>query len=223
MAFSTLEALQAFGLGQQQAMQKREYERRERELDRKEQTRLQVSESVGSGDYRGGVQAAIGGGEYDLAASLSKLDANQREEALQQAQIMGRVAQQLKGIPAERRASAYQQFLPTLQSAGLDPDQLAQADLSDAGLDGYAQMGQSIASVLNPPKPVEPTTFQRDAMSAGIQPGTAEYQQVFRNRYAPPGFFYGNEGGVAGDAPDTLPPDFFDEDGGPTLPASGGF
>lgn len=186
MAFSSLEALQAFGLGAQMRQQQALLARRERELDRQEQTRAHVSEAAGRGDYRGAMTEAIGGGDYDLAKVLGDLDEHNRAQTLQQAQIMGRAAQQLKGLPAEQRASAYQQLVPILRNAGFQDEQLSAADLSDQGLDGYINMGASITSVLSPPaKPPEDPTFVRELRAAGIDPASPEGVALLNNRYAP--------------------------------------
>jgi hypothetical protein len=159
MAFSAAEALAAFGLGQQQAMQRRLFERQERDLERKETTRANISMRVGQGDYQAAQQAAIEGGEFDLAGNLGKLDEGQRKQALTEAQIMGRAAAQLKAIPADQRPAAFLQLQPLLKQAGFSDQELAAADLSDAGLDGYSAYGKSIQEVLDPPKPAEAFTL----------------------------------------------------------------
>lgn len=64
------------------------------------------------------------------------------------------------------------------------------------------------------------TTFQQNAISAGIEPGTDAYRQAFLNSIAPSGFTYGS--GPAASPPATLTDDDFN-DGGPSPSGSGGF
>ena len=73
-------------------------------------------------------------------------------------------------------------------------------------------------------RPQEMTTFMRDAMAAGIQPGSPEFRQTFQNRYAaPPRIVTGPNGELlvvgggqapAADAPPVLTDDDFRENGG---------
>lgn len=167
MAFSATEALAAFGMGQQASVRKQQWELEQKLLDRKEETRGLVSTRVGTGDYQGAMGAAIEGGEFDLAGTLSKLDEGQRKQAMTEAQIMARAAEQLKAVPADQRPSAYQQIAPMLKQAGFSDDELAAADLSDAGLDVYVAFGKSVADVLNPPKPGEGFTLGPGAIRYG--------------------------------------------------------
>jgi len=184
MPFSTLEALQAFGLGAQMAARRRQLERQEREYDRKEKTREAVSSRIGAGDYRGATQAAIGGGEYDLGEQLGKLDESQRKQAYQEAQVMGRVASHLLSLPVEQRASNFQQLVPLLRQAGFGDEELAAADLSDESLTGLVQLGKSVTTVLAP-RAEQESPFVRELNAAGIDPQSPEGREILRNRYAP--------------------------------------
>lgn len=184
--FSAIEALQAFGLGAQMQNQRRQLQRQEQELARREETRGRVSTAVGSGDYRGATQAAIAGGEYDLAGTLAGLGENERAQALQEAQIMGRAAQQIRALPPEQRASAYQQLTPLLRQAGFTDEELAGADLSDTGLDGYMQYGQNITAVLQPQRPTEEPSVVRTLRAAGIDPQSEEGRRLIEASIAAP-------------------------------------
>lgn len=79
----------------------------------------------------------------------------------------------------------------------------------------------------------EMTTFMRDAQAAGIAPGSPQFAEAFRNRYAAPPrimtdpatgalVIVGGGGAAPTDAPPVLTDDDFAE-GGPSRDGSGGF
>lgn len=194
--FSALETIQAFGLGQQQAEAKRQRELAER-------TRMTVGERTGAGDYMGASQAAIEGGEYDLAGKLQSLDENQRQQALTEAQVIARAAAALKTVPPEQRPAQYQRMIPALKGAGFSDDELTQVDLSDEGLSAAEAFGQQITQLINPPKPGDAYT---------LNPGDVRFgpdgKELARSPYDPvvvaDGVLYGRTGrGAAPTAPST--------------------
>jgi hypothetical protein len=54
----------------------------------------------------------------------------------------------LKQLPAEQRAGELEAMAPQLIQFGVTPEQLAEADLSDAGLDRYIATGRAIGDIL---------------------------------------------------------------------------
>lgn len=165
MAFSAIEALQAFGLGAQMKQQRTLLERQEAQIARQEQTRGAVAQQVSAGNYQGGVQAAIAGGEYDLAGSLTRLDEGQRERALQEAQVMGRTARSLRGLPLEQRLPTLQRLAPQLRQVGFSEEELAAAaqDLSDGALEGAIAHGEAVSQVLRPASTAQPYRWRTNA------------------------------------------------------------
>lgn len=107
MAFSALEALQAFGMGRRLAQE-------DRQQRRGEETRTNISRFVTAGDLGGAETAALAGGEYDVAGHISRLGENHRQQATQEARILGAVATRLRTIPADQRQSAYQRLAPPI-------------------------------------------------------------------------------------------------------------
>lgn len=98
-----------------------------------------------------------------------------------------------------------------------------------------AQQRRLVAALSNQQ---EMTSFQRDAIAAGIQPGSTEFREMLMNRYAPPMVAVDvtdNEGRVTrqfiprptGSGAVTPPPDLTDDDfreeGGPSQSGSGNF
>jgi hypothetical protein len=78
----------------------------------------------------------------------------QQFEAMQRnGEAMATVAWRLKQMPQEARAAELQAWAPQLQQMGLTPDMLAQADLSDAGLDRYYTSGRKLSELISEAKP----------------------------------------------------------------------
>lgn len=213
MAFSALEALQAFGAGREMAFQ-------DRTRARQEQTRTSVGERVRAGDYGGATSAAIEGGEYNLAGSLRQLGESQREQALQEAQLIGSVATQLRALPMEQRQSSFAALMPQLRQSGyFSDDELGAVDLSDAGLDGYTNLGRSALSILSPRgTQQQPPSIQREVDYYRSIGRNDEAEQLLRNHASgsPVVFDINGDG-----APDLVPRSYFNG-GQPTPQPSGG-
>lgn len=186
MAFSAMEALQAFGMGRQMAVANRQLERQEATYQRQESTRGNVSRLLTAGDYQGATAAAVGGGEYDLAGTLNSLGDNQRQQAIQEARIISGVATSLRRLPADQRQSAYERIMPQLRGLGLFSEQeLTGVDLSDQGLDGYISFSSQIA----PPRQGEGFTLSEGQIrfDANGQPIARGAPQRPRYYSVPPG------------------------------------
>lgn len=157
MAFSALEALQAFGAGRQMAIQ-------DRDRSRREETRANVSDRVRAGDLSGASTEAAAGGEYDLAGHLNTLDDHQRTRALQEVSVGGQLAEELGTLPMDQRATAFQQSAALLHNVGFSEDEIRGygADLSDEALAGHARNARRVQRALHPQQPQNPTTLQQN-------------------------------------------------------------
>lgn len=76
-------------------------------------------------------------------------DAEQTKRFQQSGEIMASAAFRLSQVPPEQRAAELQALAPQLQQLGVDPRMLAQADLSDAGLQRYQTIGRSIKDLIS--------------------------------------------------------------------------
>jgi hypothetical protein len=132
----------------------------------------------------------------------------QQFEAMQRnGEAMATVAWRLKQMPQEARAAELQAWAPQLQQMGLTPDMLAQADLSDAGLDRYYTSGRKLSELISEAKPDwTPVPRDNDLVNLKDPAAIAAFNAGgSRTPAAPP------------------PPPGFQIDGGPTPAASGGF
>jgi hypothetical protein len=87
-------------------------------------------------------------GQYDLADQFSKLDANQRKIARDNAEDLGGFAATIKQVPYEQRKSIIAQARPTLESYGLKPEQIDGFDPTDEALQGLMAQSMSLTQAL---------------------------------------------------------------------------
>lgn len=146
--FDAMESLQAFGAGQQQLAAQQQRERQMAEQQRLLAARQQAAGQLGGGDYQGATQTALQNGDFDLAKHIGGLREDHQKQMAAQADVLGRAAFGLRNVPAEQRAARLQQLAPSLSAAGITPEELAHADLSDEGLDGYISLSQDISKQL---------------------------------------------------------------------------
>lgn len=144
----------------------------------------------------------------------------QQADAFKQSgEVMASAAYRLKQVPPEQRAAELQAIAPQLQALGIDPRMLAQADLSDAGLDRYMTIGRDISELIR----------EGDAKYVSIPAGGAlvdvrnpdavrEYQQGAGG--PTPGAVEDGYRFIGGDPSD---PASWEAVGGPTRSASGAF
>lgn len=125
------------------------------------------------------------------------------EQMQRNGEAMATVAWRLRQMPQEARAAELQAWAPQLQGMGLTPDMLAQADLSDAGLDRYYATGRKLSELVSEAEP----------KYLSVPPGGGVVD--VRNPDAVRAF-------NAGSSPPPPPPGFH-IDGGQTPAASGGF
>lgn len=177
MAFSALEALQAFGAGRQLAQQ-----------DRQMRTRAQASQQAAAGDFEGAASTALGGGEFDLAGHLRQLSTQHQQQALQEAQILAGGATDLRRIPdMAQRQAAWLARRPQIEHLGIfAPHELDKVDLSNEGLDGYIRLGTSAMNALHPQRPQAPTNMQRNADFISERYGPEASDQYMTRQTAPP-------------------------------------
>lgn len=142
--FNALQVLQSAGMAQQNRLQQQALALKQQEAARQQATQQNVAQVAQGGNYRQAQQAAIAGGDFDLARQLGALDDDQRKRAAGEAEAIGRVAQALTTVPVAQRQQELQRFLPMLQAQGITPDEIAGADLSDHGLNRYVSLAQSI-------------------------------------------------------------------------------
>jgi hypothetical protein len=142
--FNALETLQAFGAAQQQRMQQQALEMKQAEQQRALQTQAIVGQRAQAGDYQGAQQVAAASGDFDLATQIQRLGAGERDRLKAEGEAIGRAAFALRRLPQDQRAQAIQAMAPALRQAGLSDQEIAGADLSDGGLDGYVALATSI-------------------------------------------------------------------------------
>lgn len=130
-------------------------------------------------------------------------DKQRLEQATARGEAMAIAADALRSAPqGERQALFQSRWAPFLAERGYTADMLAGADLSDQGLDTYYKQGMSLAQVVAKNKP--------DLRV--LPPGSTMYDVNTRSMVTQPT-----------SAPDTLPPDFNFDEGGPASSAPGTF
>lgn len=141
--FNALESLQVAGQAQLRAQQERARALELEQAQRRQAVGQQAGGLAAGGDYAGARAAALNAGEFDIANHVSGLEENHRKDLDSRAATIGALAVSLKGVPQEQRAARLQAVAPQLAERGIPADMLAQADLSDTGLDGYISFATS--------------------------------------------------------------------------------
>ncbi len=104
-----------------------------------------------SGNIQAGTQI-----DANMKAQLAKLDARQREDAKANIQAIGGMAMLLTQVPEANRKAAVApgtQGYQLLVDRGLQPDQIAGLDLSNAALSGFIGSGGEVIKFLDQTKP----------------------------------------------------------------------
>ena len=122
--------------------------RKRREFEEASKRRANAAELVGKGDYRGAQQAALSGGDFDMAKSIAGLDIDQRKAARERAQDLGGFALGIKGLPYDQRRSVIQQAASILQQQGFTEEQIAGFDPTDANLQALAAQAMDLKTAL---------------------------------------------------------------------------
>jgi hypothetical protein len=178
--FNSLQALQAFGLGQQVSAQRRQLQEQEREADRARQLRegLVSAYDINTGrlDTQRARQAYVGAGDVQGAMQIDQQQATAQRQALEaNRENVGFVARLAAGA---RDQASWDQVRSTLGRYGLDTSALPEQ--FDPAIP--AQLQQEAAAFAKEP---EQTPFMREAAAAGIRPGTPEFVNAFRNKNDP--------------------------------------
>ena len=178
--FNALQSLQSYGLAAQ-----------ERERDSKLKLRRDVGAQAQAGDYRGASAAALDGGDVELARSIAGLAEADRKRAAQEAKILAATAVRLRSLPMDQRGQALSQLAPVLQQHGFGQHELAAADLSDQGLDGYIAFGRGILD--NTDAQDEPSVI-RTLRAVGIDPRSTDGRDIVTRSLASPRYLPNGDG-----------------------------
>lgn len=146
--YDYLQSLQQMGqiAAQRQATSQNQYNfNRQRTAD---QQRPQILSQARDGDYAGAQNTAFANGDMDALKFVSGLQETQRAQLGQHADAIAAVAANLAKLPADQRKAALAAAAPGLQRFGFTPDEIAAADVSDAGLTGYISAASSTKSAL---------------------------------------------------------------------------
>ena len=212
--FNYLESLQAIGNARSQDIQNQSATQKLMEAGQQQTLRRQVAGQVQAGDFRGGAQAALQGGDIDLAKTIAGYGDSERKRMGQEAGAMAAAAARLRGLPENLRPAAFSQLSPMLQRFGFGHEELASPDLTDQGLDGYIRYGHSVLEGTDPQD--EPSVI-RTLRAIGIDPQSAHGQDIVTRSLAAPRYLPngdgtftvvggGGPGGASGAAPGGMSP-----------------
>lgn len=189
-----LRALQAYGeeasRDQQMQLNQQRAQQQAYTFDqgkRQDQARPQLVAQARRGNFNGAQDAALGGGDFDLAKVIGGMREDQLQQFQHQADIVGNLTPQLKAIPPEQRASV---GAAALSRAGFTPEQLAGMDWSDAGLDMQYQLSAAGKAM------VAARLKQQEAYT--LAPGARRYSgnQMIADNPAAPKYMAVPEGGM---------------------------
>lgn len=241
--FDYLDSLQQIGSLALQKQQQQFGDMRLQQGRTQMQAREQAAGMARGGDFAGARQTAALGGDFDFASALGGLREDQLGQVQRELDTIGMLAPQLKRVPLEQRA---QVAIPILKQAGFSDQELANADWTDAGIDGAyalsaagkAALAQQMALAAERAKPrvvgsggalidgsgqvlfQQPKeadwVFDSESGSWLMKPGTGS-----------PGVTAGMPGGQSMTQPQTTGPDVFNrmvsaESGGRQFAAGGG-
>lgn len=133
---------QAKRLEMQAQREEQQFQRQQR-IDQQRQT---IGGQVAQGDLAGARAAALQGGDFEFANQIASLSKEQRAEAAKHAEVAASTLFDLRKLPAEQRAAAWESAKPALRTQGLDDEDFATigADLSDNGINAAVSSVQSI-------------------------------------------------------------------------------
>lgn len=125
----------------------------------------------------------------DLKLSQAKVGAERRgkqfdqQQALQASKVLNNTLTALRGLPIEQRDAAFTAIAPQLQQFGVDVSGFEPGEFTDIDLEqGIAQT----QAFLGQPQVAKQTTLERNLISAGLTPGTKEFQDAVLGSVAPP-------------------------------------
>lgn len=180
--FDYLQSLQAIGNSRLQQMQVAKDQYGLQTAQKQDAARPGILAAARSGNYQGAQDQAFGVGDMDALKFVGSLQEDGRQQLARHADTMAAVAANLSRLPAEQRKAALAAAAPTLTAAGFTPDEIAGADVSDAGLTGYISAASNtkdaLAAYYESQKPVTladgATEFGATPMGGGSRPVIAE-------------------------------------------------
>jgi len=148
--FNALATLQAFQGGRDMRNQRQAQEQAQQQAMAAQglsNTRNKIETALSSGDREGAQQLAQGSGDADVMAgfrsTIQQMDEQQRETGLRNIRATRATVRGVRAIPAEQRPQWVMSNAPTIEAMGLNPQEVAQMDLSDANL---AALEESLAA-----------------------------------------------------------------------------
>lgn len=115
---------------------------------RQQAGREKAGSLAASGDMAGARTAALGAGNFDAAAQIGQMSAQDIAAAEKRADTFGAVGVRLKQYPYEQRRAALAQLAPWLEEQGFTPDMIAKFDPSDANIDSVIGQAQTTKEAL---------------------------------------------------------------------------
>lgn len=202
--YDYLQSLQQLGNARAQDIQNQSATMKLMEIGRQQTLRDKVAGQVQAGDFRGGAQAALQGGDIDLAKTIASYGDAERKRIGQEAGVMAAAAARLRALPENLRPAAFSQLSPMLQRFGFGQEELAEPDLTDQGLDTYIRYGHSVLEGTDPQD--EPSVI-RTLRSIGIDPQSAEGRDIVTRSLAAPRYLPNGDGTftVVGGGPSASP------------------
>jgi len=185
-AYNPLEALQAYGKSQTQAV------------------RTSALQSASAGDLGGARSMAAQAGDFDLYSKLGSLQDSERKQLAEQTKAMSNLAFGLKNIPESERQKAFSAVAPRLIAQGFDANAVAQVKLDDSSLDGYVALSADIGKAIEPytlapgakrigangrviaENSAAETPLVRSLRAAGIDPQSPQGQAIITQNLNPP-------------------------------------
>jgi hypothetical protein len=150
---SGLDALRYFGQGQQDQLANTQMRLQQAQQQQQLAARPEIARQIQSGNYAGARQAAVAAGDTGYAQAIGALADDQRKQLAAQSETIGRLAFSFKSIPQDQRAQTFAALAPRLLQQGFSREELAQVDLSDAGLDQYVALATDLKSAMDRNKP----------------------------------------------------------------------
>lgn len=113
-----------------------------------EARRARVGGMVAKKDYAGAQAEAMGGGDFDMAASIANMDSESRKAARERSEDLGGFALAIKGQPYEQRKAIIAQARPILMEQGFTPEQIAAFDPTDANIQSLVASATDLKTAL---------------------------------------------------------------------------
>lgn len=184
MAFSALEALQAFGAGRQMAQQDRAQTRTERDQQRQDTERNDLSKSydpaTGQIDPVRARQAYVGAG--DIGGALAFDQHMEQIHGAQFTQNRDRLIAGASFLSGVHDEAGYQSAIAQAHASGIDL-----ANVPPHYDPEWVRNVVTIGTHLQAAQHYQgPTAFMQDAASAGIMPGTSAYRDLAIQHLATP-------------------------------------